>query len=404
MSSEENLLSPPPVEETGGGPTHFEWSAPAFSYRVRLSFDVVDDLGFEVMRGFGAIPRRGAEVGGVLTGQVDEQARIIEINGFAPVACKHRRGPSYVLEDDERAVLAETLAGVEAGGQKAVGFYRSNTRDAFHLDAEDLELLEQFFQHEPGLCLLIKPYPTRVSEAVFFHRVEGVWEPAAGGAAFPFRRSSLGGGKRPRRRRAVDDLPPAAVESPPQAAGQAAKEPPEPAPLRAQPDFKPIVVPDVPEFAEARPSRLHGSWVWIPLSFIFLLLGIVLGFQIALSVSRSHKAAEQHADPYSLELTAVEFGESLHLKWNSSLPAFRNAASAVLQIQDGNNTKTVEITREDISRGGILYKHASPQVRFRLEVPQSAHSSVTETLDVRVMAADRQPEDLRRGQGSSPLQ
>jgi hypothetical protein len=147
----------------------------------------------------------------------------------------------------------------------------------------------------------------------------------------------------------------------------------------------------VPQFAEAKPSRVHGSWVWIPLSFIFLLLGIVLGFQIALSVSRTQKAVEQQADPYALELTAVEFGESLHLKWNGGLPAFRNASSAVLHIQDGNNTKTVEITREDISRGGILYKHASTEVHFRLEVPQTEHTFVSETLEVRVMAPARRP-------------
>lgn len=87
----------------------------------------------------------------------------------------------------------------------------------------------------------------------------------------------------------------------------------------------------------------------------------------------------------------MEFGESLHLKWNNSLPAFRNASSGVLHIQDGNNTKTVEITREDISRGGILYKHASPEVLFHLEIPQTGHSSVIETLEVRVIAPSSRP-------------
>ena len=33
-----------------------------------------------------------------------------------------------------------------------------------------------------------------------------------------------------------------------------------------------------------RTLRLRGGWVWIPLSFVFLLVGTILGFQVALSV------------------------------------------------------------------------------------------------------------------------
>lgn len=382
-----------------GVSSYYEWSDPSCTVRVRLHFDFIDDLSFEVMRGFGAIPRRGAEVGGILTGSWNAESGVVEITGFRAVPCKHRRGPSYILEEDELAVLDETLNALKAGGTEGsgvVGFYRSNTRDSFQIAEDDRLLLDRFFKADHGICLMVKPYPTRVSEATFFHRPAGGWAEATAAPPFPFRRSSLGGGKRARRRRVADE--PVAVDDLAQAAPTVeAARAHLPAPPAAsetqplQPRFEQIPIPDVPEFAESKPSRVHGSWVWIPLSFIFLLLGIVLGFQIALSVSRTQKAAEQQADPYSLELTAVEFGESLHLKWNSDLPAFRNAASAVLHIQDGNNTKTVEITREDISRGGILYKHASTEVHFRLEVPQTEHTSVSETLDVRVLPPPRRP-------------
>lgn len=403
MNPEENLATQTPAGDPvseSAPPLYYHWSAPSCPVQVRLHYDFIDDLNFEIMRGFGAVPRRGAEVGGILTGHVEERGRLVEITGFQAIPCRHRRGPSYILEDDELASLEEALAALaredgERGG--AVGFFRSNTRDALDLDADDLRLLERYFTTDPGLCLMVKPYATRVSEATFFYRADGAWLPAGEGSVFPFRRSSLGGGKRPRRQRqpletsAPEMLPP--PEPPLPAAPQVLPPPTIQIFDSAAPRFETerIPIPEAPEFGEAAPSRVHGGWVWIPLSFIFLLLGIVLGFQIALSVSRSQKATEQQADPYALELTAVEFGESLHLKWNNSLPAFRNASSGVLHIQDGNNTKTVEITREDISRGGILYKHASPEVLFRLEIPQTGHSSVIETLEVRVIAPSSRP-------------
>jgi hypothetical protein len=380
-------------------PAFYDWIAGGSAPRVRLDYDFVDQLNFEVMRGFGAVPRRGAEVGGILMGRKEEDGAVL-VTAFHPVPCRHARGPSYLLEEDELASFEQGLVGKEPEEGRscwAVGFYRSNTRDALDLTEEDRRLLDRFFPGERDLCLMVKPYATRVSEAIFFHRTSGDWVCAGPESVIPFRRRELGGGKRPRRQRPVPEL-----LSAPSAVTEQPEPPPERTPFPlirpvappAQPEHLPaaqpesalhIPIPEVPEFAEARPSRLHGSWVWIPLSFVFLLLGIVLGFQIALSVARSQKAAEGRADPYSLELSAVQFGESLHLKWNSALPAFRDARSGLLHIQDGNNTKTVEITRDDIARGGILYKNATKDVRFRLEIPRGEHNSISENLDVHLM-------------------
>lgn len=381
----------------GTRPLFYEWRPLSGAPVVRLSYDLVDELNFQAMKGFGAIPRRGAEVGGILTGQVDERTRTVTVTGFQPIECRHARGPSYILESDELENFARTLARLEAAaedGERAVGFFRSNTRETLDLAEEDRALLERFFPGEAGICLMVRPYATRVSEAIFIFKRGGAWTTDGPESVFPFRRKELGGGTRPRRPRAESEAPPAGAQAshPPTAEVVETELPPVSRPLipilprearqtRTPAASDRIPIPELPEFDEDQPAKVRGTWVWIPLSFVFLLLGIVLGFQIAMSFTTSQGEQGNALDVFGLGLTVTEAQGSLHLKWDASLPAFRNASKGSLYIQDGDNTKTVEITREDIERGGILYRRATPAVRFRLEIPQGERSAVSESID-----------------------
>ncbi|NWF83122.1 MAG: hypothetical protein HXY18_04750 [Bryobacteraceae bacterium] len=401
-SPTERAESPP-----GTLPLFYEWKPSSGAPVIRLSYDLVDELNFQAMKGFGAIPRRGAEVGGILIGQVDERARTVTLTGYQPIECKHARGPSYILESDELENLATALARLEPaeeGGERAAGFFRSNTRETLDLAEEDRALLERFFPGELSICLMVRPFATRVSEGIFFFKRGGAWTADGPETVFPFRRKELGGGKRPRRTATESEPPPAAsrASSPPTTEVMETELPPvsrplipilprEARPTRTSAASERIPIPDLPEFGEDQPAKMRGTWVWIPLSFVFLLLGIVLGFQIAMSFTTGKGPQENAADPYGLELSVTEADGSLHLKWNASLPAFRNASKGHLSIQDGDNTKTVEITREDIERGGILYRRATPVVRFRLEIPQGERSAVSESVDY------GRTEDQRRG-------
>jgi hypothetical protein len=138
-------------------------------------------------------------------------------------------------------------------------------------------------------------------------------------------------------------------------------------------------------------SRFRSGWVWLPLSFIFLLLGVVLGFQIAIGF-HSSKPVDPSADPYLLDLSAVKFGDNIHLKWNTDAPALGRAQRGLLSIDDGGNTKLVELSREDLARGSVLYRHTSGSVRFRLEVQPRERNAVSESLDVRLTPDQSAPE------------
>ena len=65
----------------------YSWQPPEKPIAIQLQFDVVDRMILEVMKGFGAVPRRGAEVGGFLLGtrgQMGDQL-VVEVRDFAPV-------------------------------------------------------------------------------------------------------------------------------------------------------------------------------------------------------------------------------------------------------------------------------------------------------------------------------
>jgi len=147
-------------------------------------------------------------------------------------------------------------------------------------------------------------------------------------------------------------------------------------------------IPQSDAAAKAPPQpRTRSTWIWVPLSFIFLLLGIVLGFQIALSF-RPPKPVEAApaADPFALSLSVSEFNSSLHLRWNAEAPAIRVSQKAILHIQDGDNSKSVSLDREDLIRGGVLYRNATGTVAFRLEVFTQDRTSLSESVDIRMLA------------------
>jgi hypothetical protein len=361
----------PEAAPTGGG---YLWEPAGAAAAVEVGFGLVDRLGPEVMRGFGALPRRGAEVGGILLGTIERHGRpVVRLEDFEAVACGHSRGPSYLLSERELETFAEALAKHQpAPGRRrhAVGYYRSHTREALALGDDDTGLLDRLFPHPLAVCLLVKPYATRVSEACIFLRREGRFGTDPASRHFPFRRKELGGapvlehGGGPAADHGTSvEAPPAAAESPRGDAHAAAS---------------PRGMAQAPA---ARPRQ--GNWLWIPLTFIFLLLGVAIGFQVAAGL-RELEAASRPSDPYLLGLSVVQTGENLHLAWNLDAPVLRLAQRGLLTIRDGVKTELIELSADDLGRGGVLYQNSTGNVRFRLEIYPREQTSVAETLDVQL--------------------
>jgi hypothetical protein len=349
-------------------PGYFVWEAPGKSLAIHLNLNVVDRLGAEVARGFGLVPKRGAEVGGVLLGSVQiGEKTIVRIEGFAPVACEYRRGPSYLLGEDEQTAFAAAAGGSEPG-YAPVGYYRSHTRDGeMSLGAEDLELMGRLFPEPHHVALLVRPFATKVSVAGFFVRGDDGAFPAATPREFPFRRRELTGEEAPPRRSLEEH--PVRVRAP-----QAEPEDP-PAALHEAGPVYPATPVDV---APARKPR--GGWVWLPLSFIFLVLGVALGFQAALTFAPELRTRAD-AEAFRLNLTAGRNGDSLTVRWDRDSPAVRAALRGVLEIEDGDASQPVQLDPAHLREGSVIYQNTSPVVRFRLVLYMGANSTVNETVE-----------------------
>ncbi len=358
---------------------------------IHLSFDAIDGILAEVLTGFGAIPRRGAEVGGLLLGRSD--AGNIWIDGFVMAACEHRRGPSFLLSDQDREALAQSFHSAAASEQVPVGMFRSNTRDGDAIADEDRTLFHEYFPSPEGAFLLIRPYASKTSTAYFLTYQNGEL-PDSGPDTFPFLRRELEGGAAPRRR-SLGERRPRSSEDPESAPSSAARTglapetvavaaPPEPVTIEAfRQELEPA--PTLPEavfstheFEESQYQRRRG-WIWIPLSFIFLLLGVLLGFQAALTFAPRQTAVD--ATAFSLGLSATSKGENVHIKWNRESPAIHAAQHGTLEITDGKYAKTVDLDSGALQTGSVMYPPISDSLSLKLRLTIKGSTMVSETLD-----------------------
>jgi protein TonB len=187
-----------PVELHSSPSSYFLWEFPEKPVSVRLSLDVVDRIEREVMESFRAITARGSEVGGLLLGRAEPGENLQTIvEGYELFPCDYTRGPLYLLSEEEKNRLEETIRrkkSIPGQAGSVVGLFRSNTRKDLALDDEDLGLYAKYFARPEQVFLLVKPYAAKPSVGGIF-----IWENQrvrneASYIEFPFRRSELSKG------------------------------------------------------------------------------------------------------------------------------------------------------------------------------------------------------------------
>ena len=361
----------PDAPQQQGARRAFIHEAPEAGLRIWFDFGVVDRIASDVLRGLSALPRRGIEVGGLLLGTVQTASRpvLVQVEDYVPFPCEHLYGPNFQLSPKDKETFTELASSWAPAPNRplhCVGFYRSHTRGELELTAEDIEVLDAWLPQPHAVCLILRPYATRPAEAAFWFRREGSFRPGPPASTFPFRRRELGGG-----------APQKAVAGP---AAESSSPEPEALPAASVETWLHTPAPAPPP----PPARAPSAWLWIPALLAFLLVGVVIGVQLPGDLRRPAAAAPP-ADPFALGLSAVQFGNAIHLRWNPQAPALAACRNASLVIRDGPNIKMIDLRKEDLARGALIYRYMSPAVNFRLEAMLSPANTVSESIDLRLM-------------------
>ena len=75
-------------QNTQAVPGYYVWALPDNPIVVHLHLSVIDRLSAEIMRGFGATPKRAAEIGGVLLGTVEQgEQTIVKVEDTKRITC-----------------------------------------------------------------------------------------------------------------------------------------------------------------------------------------------------------------------------------------------------------------------------------------------------------------------------
>lgn len=342
------------------------------------------------MRGFGAVPKRGAEVGGILLGRATTgEKTVVTIDDYELMPIEYKRSPSYLLSEED----ARTFEGVVERAKnntdpllRPVGYFRSHTRDGIGLGPEDLAILNLYFPEPEAVALIVKPFASRVSQAGFYFKEGDKFQTGQPLLEFPFRRRDLDPqsaaaerGNRHAERQPLQAMPGARHHNETRPSGGRVEEGARP--QRAESTVEPVaaVAASAASVSVDLRSKPRAGWVWVPLSFIFLLLGVLLGFQAALSMRPQLPAGSNV--PYNLNVTVTKSGNNLQIKWDRQALAIRTAQKGLLTIEDGNYSKPVPLNALDLQSGSVVYPPYSDHVRLRLDVIVNDRDTLTETVE-----------------------
>ena len=326
--------------------------------RILLDFELIDRILREVMRGFGAVPKRGVEIGGILLGSRDGAE--IHVRDFVPVPIEYRFGPSYLLsENDIRSFGAKFHQAKESEGLKPIGFVCSKTRGDLTLTPEHRELWARFFLGPDPIALLIAPAATQPARAAFFVKSGDSDPDEKPLLEFPFRRR---------------DLDP---EFTPPARGSQRDE----ITKTTTPSFQPreLQQPEPPTFSgyarhEAATRNSARTLPWIAVCLACLLIGLIGGYEGNLILAPSPPTAKP-----GLGMAASRTPVGFRVTWNTGSQLFRGARGGLLTILEPDSVRYARLTANQLAAGSLLYPNATPATEFRLEITLDDGDTVAAT-------------------------
>lgn len=378
-----------------------DWSSTDGSTRIVLPAEIVDAISGYVVEGLKSVPRRGAEVGGLLTGSV-RLGPVTEmvVNGFEPIACEHRFGPSFQLSAADDAGLRAMLAGRDPS--EILGFYRSHTRQDFGPETSDRHMVEQFFPGRSGVVLLIKAAgAVRLTGQYFFFQ-NGRLDMQSGGRIFLFEGTTPGGIAPHDQERSPIAPAPEVVEDDYAPERPAYRSEPDPEPEMEEEDYTPPT-----NYVPRRPYTWRKRLQWEVLA-----AGVLVAAALGLLYWQYH-GAEIDSDTVTTQqrqpVRVSSVGLSVHpgeggwrITWDTNAAAVRTAFRGALQVTENESQERIPLSAAEIHGGVVTYRPTSDDVTFRIELTAPDGSESAESYRVVRQAPENARTAPRPGRTTVP--
>ena len=343
------------------------WDAPDGACSIALDSNLMEDLRQRTIGAYISLPKRGAEIGGFLFGQVRQDGAIaFQIDTCEEIPCEYRFGPSYRLSESDYRRLSERMAQLRHDGcRPVIGLYRSYTGRDIALDQTDQELVRHLFPHEHVVSLLLQPISPEKCIARFQFASDGELAGRRRVRAVPIRALAtegrdLGrtGATRGGAGRTVEREP-----EPPNRPG--------PCSLRCHRTSRAVsgctMTRRRPQFEDLTRCR---CCCWCVLAVV---AGAV-GYQLWVLEHQPRWA------PLGMEARAS--ARDVQLSWNSAAPAIQQASQGVINVTDGSLQNQIPLTAAQLRGGKFHYVASNDKVLFRLLVYDEGKRAAGDSLYV----------------------
>jgi proteasome lid subunit RPN8/RPN11 len=354
------------------------WSAEGYAIQIEYSVPVLEEICAAAVDGLYRFRHGGMEIGGALFGRGGGD--LIRVVAYRPLECEYAFGPRFVLSERDRAELKELLYAprreADLRGLEPVGWYHSHTRSKIELSPRDLEIYDSYFPQRWQVALVIRPDSYGPVRAGFFFRERDnrvysehsyqeftVLARRHGLVSNPGFEAALAeerGGPPPRAGTGAGEGAPAAMHARPEAVT------PAPSPKAAAPaprvagSAEPAPEPlEIPGFARPRPWQ-GWKWAWV----------MVAAALVAAAAFGAVQYYIQSAPTQPLSLLATDMGGQLLIEWNRRAKPIREAQGAILEIRDGDQSVTKNLSSEVLREGSVDYTRLSDVVDVRLRVKE----------------------------------
>jgi hypothetical protein len=318
---------------------YIRWPSGNANYLIELNSDVIHELESEIA----AAENSGIEIGGVLLGSLEPSPiPTLRVESLEVIASGPDDGPLYLFSPQQQEEFAAAGQRAAARNTVPVGFFRSHLRSGpLVLSLADKGFLWKQFRSANYLALLVEAREPHQAHLSVWKGGQVAFQSSV--PAFPF------GDER--------SAPPAYV-APPVKPGQETL------------SSTVLERPSVPE------QRRTMSPDWLVLcSVLVFALGIVL-WPVWQATFGGPWAP---LSPDHIALSVQQRGPDLRVTWDKKMPEISRAEGATLTILDGSRRSEVQLGRDDLKFGNVVYPYASEKVEASLALNMGNTGSLTQS-------------------------